>query len=538
MVVVNLTAMATPSRFDSARLMSWARRASDELNRRRVEINKLNVFPVPDSDTGSNMAHTMAAAVAEAERLPADADPRQVAEALAIGAVKGARGNSGVVLSQVMRGVAQSIAEDSPGGAMIADSLAAAVRFVDKAIADPVEGTVITVLRAAAVAAQEVSDAADNGNAEASIELVAQAATEAARIALANTPSQLEALRKAGVVDAGGMGLVVLLEALGEEVGARPFATSSNGEAVEAPTVSESHESQESHGTAGNLEVMFMFEGDVDSLEADLQGLGDSLIVARADDRSAKVHIHSTDAGRVIERAFAAGAVTQLRLEILPAAPVTAMPQRLILAITPPGSLTELYRQAGAEPVAPGDNVVAELLAAIRRAEASEVVLLPNGLLDQRQLAAVEKAARAFEQSVTLLPTVRLVSGLAALSVHDPNQPLATAAFAMAEAASEMRTAVCHRAPRAGLIQGGAVAKGDVVVTARGELVLIADEALEAITSTCHRLLSHGGEQVTIFFDPDEVAEESLFNLASVVGVEVFAFPADKLGAIAEIGVE
>ena len=152
--------MAQPSRFDGARLMSWARRASDELNRRRVEINKLNVFPVPDSDTGSNMAHTMASAVAEAERLPGDRDPRQVAEALAVGAVKGARGNSGVVLSQVMRGVAQSMADNAPGGVVIADSLAAAVRFVDKAIADPVEGTVITVLRAAAVAAeQEVAEA-------------------------------------------------------------------------------------------------------------------------------------------------------------------------------------------------------------------------------------------------------------------------------------------------------------------------------------------------------------------------------------------
>ena len=518
--------------------MSWARRASDELNRRRVEINKLNVFPVPDSDTGSNMAHTMASAVAEAERLPGDRDPRQVAEALAVGAVKGARGNSGVVLSQVMRGVAQSMADNAPGGVVIADSLAAAVRFVDKAIADPVEGTVITVLRAAAVAAeQEVAEAGEGAGSgdEASIERVAFAATEAARTALANTPSQLEALRRAGVVDAGGMGLVVLLEALTEEVDAGPLERAAEQEAA-SPAGEAAVDT--GHGAAGNLEVMFMFNGDVDALEDELAGLGDSLIIARVDETEAKVHIHSTDAGRVIERAFATGEVSQLRLEILPAAPITAIPERLILAITPPGSLTELYREAGAEPVAPGDNVVADLLAAIRRADASEVVLLPNGLLDQRQLAAVEKAARAFEQSVTLLPTVRLVSGLAALSVHDPNQPLATAAFAMAEAASEMRTAVAHRAPRAGLIQGGAVAKGDVVVTTRGELVLIADEPIEAIRTTCQRFLSHGGEQVTIFFDPEVVEETALAQLPQRLGVDVFAFAADKLGAIAEIGVE
>ena len=107
--------------------MSWARRASDELNRRRVEINQLNVFPVPDADTGSNMAHTMASAVREAETLGEDANARQVAEALAVGAVRGARGNSGVVLSQVIRGLAQTISEETPGGIVIADALRAAV---------------------------------------------------------------------------------------------------------------------------------------------------------------------------------------------------------------------------------------------------------------------------------------------------------------------------------------------------------------------------------------------------------------------------
>ena len=145
--------MATPPAFDGALLLAWARAASAELDARRVEINMLNVFPVPDADTGSNMAHTMAAAVAEADRLPAGAGAQQIAEALAVGAVKGARGNSGVVLSQVMRGVAQSVTEDTPGATVIADALRAAVKFVDRAIADPVEGTVITVLRAAGAAA-------------------------------------------------------------------------------------------------------------------------------------------------------------------------------------------------------------------------------------------------------------------------------------------------------------------------------------------------------------------------------------------------
>ncbi|WP_284522966.1 hypothetical protein [Corynebacterium aquatimens] len=197
--------------------------------------------------------------------------------------------------------------------------------------------------------------------------------------------------------------------------------------------------------------------------------------------------------------------------------------------------------------------MVADILSTIRRSGASEVLLLPNGLLDRRNLAAVEKAARAFEQTVTLLPTVRLVSGIAALTVHDPNQPLATAAFTMSEAAGEMRTAVAHRAPRAGLIQGGAVAKGDVVVTAHGETVIIDEDPLCAVERTCKRFLEHGGEQVSILFDPDEFSPagfgpgagadpaalaEQFAGLEPALGVEVMAYPADELGAIAEIGVE
>lgn len=494
-----------------------------------MEINELNVFPVPDADTGSNMAHTMAAAVAATESLDSQASASQVAEALAQGAVRGARGNSGVVLSQVIRGIAQSMAEETAGGVVVADALAAAVRFADRAIAEPVEGTVITVLRAAAVAAAEA--VAEEPGGAPSISAVAHAATEAARTALANTPSQLEVLREAGVVDAGGTGLVILLEALVDE-------TAHTHTPTPVPPDTETAPAHPQHGEPGNLEVMFYFRGDLDALEATLSELGDSLVTARANESEGTVHIHSTRAGAVVEAAYALGEVSDLRLEVLPAEPVTHEPGRTIIAVTPPGSLTELYTQAGAITVAPGEDAVAEVLAAVRRSGAQEIILLPNGLLDSRNLVAVEKAARAFEQSITLLPTVRLVSGIAALTVHDAAQPLATAAFTMSEAAGEMRTAVAYRAEKAGLIQGGAVGKGDIVVTAHGETVLIADTAAEALTGACARLLEHGGEQVTVLYDPLAVDPATLDCLEEKLGVEVVVYPADGLGAVAEIGVE
>ena len=526
--------MAASPLLDGTRLLAWARHAADELDRRRVEINALNVFPVPDADTGSNMAHTMTAAVEEAEALGPGAGAEEVAEALAVGAVRGARGNSGVVLSQVMRGVAQSIAEDASEGVMVAEALGSAVGFVDRAIADPVEGTVVTVLRAAAAEAREVVEEADDP-AALSLTDVAVPATDAARVALARTPSQLPALREAGVVDAGGAGLVVLLETLVGETA--PAAPGLAGEAAPKDV--------DTHGLGGDvaLEVLFSFEGDLDALETALAPLGDSLIVARLNETAGRVHIHSHEAGRVVEAAYAAGAVSELRLEALPPAtaapaPATAAPRRLIIAVTPPGSLTTLYAESGAVTVAPGPEVISDMLAAIKHSQSDEIIVLPNGLLSSDNLAAVEKATRAMEQTITLLPTVRLVSGIAALSVYDETQPLATAAFTMSEAAGEMRTAVAVRAEKGALTQGGAVGKGDVVVTARGETLLIADRPADAVERACRHLLEHGGEQVTILFDPAELSAAELEELASALRVEVMVYPADGLEACAEIGVE
>lgn len=503
---------------DGARLLAWARRASGELERKRAEINELNVFPVPDGDTGSNMAHTMAAAVEAAAELPDGAGLTEVAEALAVGAVRGARGNSGVVLSQILRGFAQAASYGATEGEMLAVALTNAVGFVDRAIAEPVEGTIITVLRAAADAARP--------NAHLPFHDVAAAATAGAQDALRLTQTQLPALHEAGVVDAGGAGLVAVLGTLTVE-----------GEGKGSPEDVD-RQTSETHGTQGELEVMFSFRGDLDALKSELAGLGDSLIVAPLNDSEATVHIHSRDAGKVIETAFSEGEVSDLRLEVLTSAVPAGAPERLIIAVTPPGSVTSLYAASGAVTVVPGPNVAADMLDAITRSGSNEVIVLPNGQLSNSELAAVENAARAVEQSITILPTVRLVSGIAALSVHDPAQPLATAAFTMSEAAGEMRTALAFRAEKGALTLGGAVAKGDVVVTSRGEHLLIADEPMEAVERACRRLLEHGGEQVSVLFDPSELRADALEELAGKLGVDVMVYPADGLQACAEIGVE
>src|SRR5699024_6979617 len=289
LAIVDLSLMAI-NHIDAPTLHAWAKRSVAELSLRRAELNQLNVFPVPDADTGSNMAHTMEAALAEADK------GGDVAEALAIGSVRGARGNSGMVLSQVLRAVADSTADSHIDARTLVDSLKLAVELVDRAIAEPVEGTVVSVLKAAAQAAEQALN-----HTQVLVEVLTTTCDEAAK-AFANTPSQLEVLRKAGVVDAGGAGLVILLECLLAEV--------SETEPREGIAVPES---------VFELEVVFYFSGDIDKLEAAIAPLGDSLVIARASETEANIHIHTLAAGEVIEKAFGLGVVTNLRLEVLPA---------------------------------------------------------------------------------------------------------------------------------------------------------------------------------------------------------------------------
>lgn len=512
--------MSHPTELDGTRLRNWAVRAVAELSARRAEINALNVFPVPDADTGSNMAHTMEAALAEAEKLDTD-DVVKIAEALAVGSVRGARGNSGVVLSQVLRAIAQAAVAGRVDGASISKALSIAVNLVDSAISEPVEGTVITVLRASAIAARD---------AEGQLRQVVHAAVRAARSALAKTPSQLDVLREAGVVDAGGQGFVVLLEVLLAEI--------DGDETPDAPV------RVESHGRVIPLEVMFYVEDtDLSELEETLTPLGDSLMIAKATETSGMVHIHSTQAGEVIEAAFAAGKVSDLRLEVLPEAPQVELSPRVVVAVTPFGSIADLYREAGAVVVTPGRDAVSEIVAEIRRSGAEEVILLPNGLLSRRELVSVEKAGHAFEQTMTLVPTGRLVSGIAALAVHDPEAPLGVAAYAMAEAAGAMRTATLNRATKAALTQAGPCARGDVIATSRGEILLVAEDVAEAVAGTCRRLLEGGGEQVTLLADRDVMARLTPEGVREQIGrlahdVQVIIYPAEGMEQLAEIGVE
>lgn len=478
---------------DGPGLYRWVRRAVGELTARRAEINALNVFPVPDADTGSNMAHTMEAALKEVETLAGTElfDVAKVSAAMATGSVRGARGNSGVVLSQVLRGLAQSAAQGHLDGYSIQQALNMGNSFVVHAINEPVEGTVITVLRAAAIAANQAPST--------SLVEVLGAATKAAQVALDKTPSQLAVLREAGVVDAGAKGLVVLLESLFHEVcdkqseyiaptaaaddslrqvaiDVRPTSVAFFGRLMQAHFIGEDYPQPLPPSPFGQpqllaqmyaaplettpvtptsdarvtspplvdqsgeqqLEVMFFIEdADLDKVRHSLTPLGNSFIVAAAGEDSGTIHIHTTQPAAVVEAAYCHGKVSNLHFELLPL-PQAANPVRQMVVLCPTGELAAYYQEAGAAVIVPSasDDLVVAITAQARSQAVTELIIVPNGRLSPYELSSLEQSSRAFEQNIAFVATSGLLPSLAAVRNHDGSQPVAVAAYLMAQAAA------------------------------------------------------------------------------------------------------
>ena len=551
-------ATAPATRLDGAGLRRWAQRAATELQRRRSEINGLNVYPVPDSDTGSNMSFTMDSALAQASETP----DNHVATALAMGAARGARGNSGVILSQVLRGIADSCPDSCLQAPQLRLALHSAVELSEKAIASPVEGTIISVLRACAQAADPT---AATEATETDLLATACDALHAGEQALAATPSQLPELREAGVVDAGGVGLLVLLQTLVDELEGR---TEPHASALATDTFVSHADQNRSH----HLEVMFFFTGDIDQLEAGIAPLGDSLIIARVNDTEATVHIHSHRAGAVIEESLAHGRPSDIRLEVLPDAQADTLSaasahddgahredgtgatanaidtatatatdngtaahtqphtqprtkphtkHRRLVALVDDSKIAELFAQAGAHVAAP-QEFLEQYRAALGSAKAtatntsrtgaatatapanlSQLTVLSNGYTNAQQ------HQRWRSQGAEVIETASLCAGIAAISVYDKTLPPAEATETMCEAANAMRTAIIENPTEFG------------------------DQLGPEVLRMASQLVGDDTEQITILTPiPAVIDAEALAEL----GVEVIVF-ATETGPI-ELGVE
>ncbi|MCE9516278.1 MAG: DAK2 domain-containing protein [Mycobacterium sp.] len=502
-------------RLDASALLDWADAAVAALIARADEINRLNVFPVADADTGTNMLFTMRAALAEAVSA-GRGDVARTAAALSTGAAHGARGNSGVILSQILGALADvtteaaaeaaadtALADIGPGlfGAALRHAVA---RVVSAMGGEFVAGTVVSVLQAAAEAAEHA--AADGHPLSRALARAADAAADALEV----TPTQLAVLADAGVVDAGGRGLLVLLDALTRTVtGVAPARR-----AYPPAHVDISADTADTADTAGlEFEVMYSLGGaDPDALErlrAALSAIGDSVALAAAAEGRHSVHVHTDDAGAAIEAGLAHGEVSRIRIAGLATgrvAPGGWSMQRAVLAVVDGDGAETLFGSEGAVVLRPDADLVdpangvsaAELLRGVVDTGAAQVMVLPNGYVSAEDLVAGCTAGIGWGIDVVPLPAGSMVAGLAALAVHDTARAAVDDGYAMARAAAGSRHGSVRVATETALTWAGTCKPGDGLGLSGEEVLVVAENAAAAAARLIDLLLGSGGELVTV----------------------------------------
>ena len=536
---------------DAEALSQWAALALDGMQRHRRAIDALNVFPVPDGDTGTNMYLTLESGVAAMLAVEDSApDPGSARlAALAKGMLLGARGNSGVIASELLRGIAATRGADLArpmDGAWLADALGRAASAAFGAVSDPKEGTVLTVARATADAA-----AAAAGASAGDLQEVTQAAALAAREALAETPNQLEALRRAGVVDAGGRGYVVLTDALLEVV------TGVHRELPEFARLAPQPDSLADpehmvHGYGGpSYEVMFLLDAPDDrvpGLKDRLAALGDSLVVVGGDSLW-NVHVHVDDAGAAIEAALAIGSPYRIRVTYLSDVVGAGSQQphgRALVVVAHGQGVADLLEASGVTVLrAPqlGRPSMAEFLESIEASGATEVVLLP-GDKDSRPVAeSAALAARDSGHRVAVIPSRSIVQSLAAVAVHNPSDPFDDDVIAMTRASSETQYAGLTTAIREALTSAGTCRVGDELGVIAGDILEIGSDLRDVACRVLARMLARGGSELVTVVLGSEAPEDLLPAMEAWVadhhpGVELVAYEGGQPRWYAIIGVE
>lgn len=484
-------------------------------------INRLNVYPVPDGDTGTNMVLTLRAAVREAGE-SGSSDVKGVAVALGRGALLGARGNSGVILSQILRGFSEGLSDSCELGVLeFASALAAAAEVAYQAVTDPVEGTILTVVRDAGVAATSAVSHVD------SIEDLLAVVVDASRKSVANTPSQLAVLAEAGVVDAGGQGLQVIFEGMlrfvrGE---ALPELVDIDMSSHVSVAFAEAHQT-DSHGYC----TEFIVRGsglDTDVLHGELESLGDSLLVV-GDSQLVRVHVHTERPGDVVNVALAHGEIDQLKAENMDVQQAQNFEQVLndeehmppengVVAVVSGSGLQNIFRSLGAAVVPGGQTMnpsAGDLLAAIEKLSGSSAFVLPN---NGNIVMAAQQAAEQSEKVVHVIPARSVPQGIAAAMSFNPTENPEVNVQAMSHAAQETITLEVTPAVRDAVVDGIPVTEGQYLGLLDDCLVEVDVEAGEVVSRMLERVMDAGVEVISIYSGV-MISHEQSEALASGIG--------------------
>lgn len=486
----------------------------DTMKAHAPAINRLNVYPVPDGDTGTNMARTLDAVVAELDKAPDDLE--STSNAISHGSLMGARGNSGVILSQILRGLAGHLKEAADGSAQrVAGALKAASAAAYQAVLKPIEGTILTVAREAADAGHLAAEAGG------SVVEVLRAARDAGRKALASTPDLLPVLKDAGVVDAGGAGFMLLLDSALHVVDGEPLPEPAEGD--DLPQVNPvRHDPGEGPSVADlRYEVMYLMDLADERIEPFKQAwgeIGDSIVVVGGDGLW-NCHVHTNDIGAAVEVALnLEGRPRQIRVtdlfeevaeehaqreatltgaaepEVLP--PVATA----VVAVSSGHGLESLFKQLGVQRVVTGGQTLnpstAELLDAVEAVNATNVVVLPN---NKNIIPVAEQLGGLTSKSVHVVPTRSMPEALAALVVYDPEGTLDANAEEMTEAADSVLAGELTQAVRDTNSEIGPIGEGDWIGIVRGDgIVSVADDLVVAGERLLDHMLADGRELLTV----------------------------------------
>ena len=470
---------------------------------RKQTVNDLNVYPVPDGDTGTNLLLTVKSVVDELGRAPEDLDQAELCDLVANAALMGARGNSGVILSQIIRGAMEALREvDGAAPLDVAGMMRRATDTAYRAVRRPVEGTMLTVLR-------EMTEAAEGGRPDTNPTQLLSSMIEAGWESVERTPTLLKVLADAGVVDAGGYGLVVLLEGM---MGADSHVRGRVAAPLSAVSLVEGEEGEEE--SPYTYCTSFLLRGndlDASELERLLQPLGDSLLVVGTDSQ-VKVHLHTDEPGTVLALGTSRGTLSQIEIDNMPEqtaaryarlreqtfAPAQVGQTQVIPVVVGDGVI-DLYRSLGAGPfVAGGQSMnpsAEDMMKAIALASAPGIILLPN---NKNVVMAAEQVAELSPKEVTVVPTRSMQAGLAAMVSFDPQNSCEVNVEDMSSAIEQMVTGEVTRAVRDTLVDGVQVREGSFIGLVEGVVLVSTDDLFEAARVVTERLVAGGKELVTV----------------------------------------
>jgi DAK2 domain fusion protein YloV len=505
---MGLSATLTPG--DVRRVLATYR---DLLRAHQEVVNRLNVYPVPDGDTGTNMALTVESVVAALDELDGPLSMGSICHAIAHGSLMGARGNSGVILSQLLRGITEICAPlEEIDAASLAEALCHADVLARRAVVRPVEGTILTVARAAGEGASQALGT--NGG----VAAVAEAARQCAADALALTPDLLPALRQAGVVDSGGAGFVLLLDALCFVTAARPLPVAPDAQSIEVylgPSESSAHDISDLR-----YEVMYLLEAPDETIEAFKEvwaGIGDSIVVVGGGGIF-NCHIHTDEIGASIEAALDIGRPREIRVTDLieqvveerwvrdsiveggssvhPGGPA---PNTSVVAVVSGDGIGRIFRSLGVHHLVRGGQSMnpstADLVAAVEATGSPHVVILPN---NKNIRPVAEQVGSLTSAQVGVVPTGSIVEGFAALLDYDPAAALEDNVAEMGRSAKAVIAAELTQAVRDAETGAGPVRVGDWMGLSQEGVLVVSDSCARAAILLLDRLVGERHELVTV----------------------------------------